>query len=152
MKNKTYGQWGGLVFAGLLVFSAAAHAEAIVGVGDERLLTPRERIRINAVKGIENPSLHGRWNPKEWQPASSAAFLSDDLPQRVLGQFRTDPELSEVAARIKVHSSGGNVVLEGVVNSAADKELIERKVSAMDGVKKLDSQLRIKKSDKEIWG
>ena len=117
---------------------------------DERSLTPTERIRLSERKVQENPSLRGRWTPKSRQPASEGSGISDNLAEKILSNFREEEELSKIPAYIKVKSQSGTVVLEGVVNSENEKELITDKVGKMEGVKKVVNELKIKSSDKDL--
>ena len=117
-----------------------------------QLMTPSERIRENVSKAQDNPLLRGRWNRKSHEPASEQATVNDNLPQRILSNFRSDPELAELAVRLKVRSEKGMVILEGVVNNADERDLIGRRVSRMEGVKKIDNRLTIKTSNQDLVG
>ena len=117
---------------------------------DERSLTPAERIKLSELKVQENPSLRGRWTRKSQEPASEGSMLNDNLAEKVLLQFREDEALAKLPVKIKTRSSRGVVTLEGVVNNADERVLIEDKVGKMDGVKKVVNELKIKTSDKDL--
>lgn len=117
---------------------------------DETQLTPRERIQLSELKVRENPALRGRWDSKSHQPASETSLVTENLAEKVLAAFREDQELSKIPVKLRVSSSRGAVTLEGVVNNAGEKTLIEEKVSQMAGVKKVENHLKIKKSDQDL--
>ena len=124
----------------VLFFTASPlYADAVRGIAD----TPEERLKVNTQKAAENPSLRGRWDRLSRMPASEGALLVDNLAQRILENFRKDEELANIPALIKVRSHNGTVTLEGTVPTPAEKALIESKVSRMEGVKKLESHLKV---------
>ena len=115
-------------------------------------MTPTERLRINTEKADQHPFLRGRWNRMSQTPASDGAYLTDNLSQRVLDLFREDEELSQLPARIKVRSSGGNVTLEGEVAEASQKTLITSKVRALSGVKGLENRIQVRSVERTFEG
>ena len=117
---------------------------------DETNRTPRERIRLSEQKVRENPLLRGRWNHKSHELASEGSTVNDNLTEKILSNFRQDQVLAKIPAKLKVSSSRGVVTLDGVINNADEKALIEGKVSQMDGVKKVENHLKIKTSDKDL--
>ncbi|GEM_PF-7032490 len=130
----------------LVILSFIVIAAGIVPASAEesevsRPLTPRERIRANERKAQLNPALRGRWNPKSQEPASTTALASDNLAQRVLDAFRTDPDLAELIVDLQVRSAEGRVTLAGTVPDAKQRRLISRKVAAIEGVKSVENRL-----------
>ena len=117
---------------------------------DERSMTPSDRIRRSELKVQQNPSLRGRRNSKSRQPASEGSILNDNLSTKILADFREDETISKIPAKLKVSSTSGVVTLDGVVNNADERSLIEEKVSAMTGVKKVVNRLKIKTSDRDL--
>lgn len=119
---------------------------------EERDLSPAERVKWNALKAEANPLLRGRWDPKGRQPASPESVAVDNLAMKILARLREDKTLSASPVRLKVRSLGGRVALEGVVNDAAERALIEKKVRRMKEVKELKSFLKIKTSNADFFG
>lgn len=76
--------------------------------------------------------------------------VDKNLSMRVLADLEKDPELASRVMRISVKTKDGAVTLEGVVNNAEEKALIETKVKRMDGVKSVRNKLRVKRSNKEL--
>ena len=157
MKNKliflmffTVFFWASQSFAGTRSFMTTESTKNYFNINQKNNLTPRERIQLSEEKAQENPSLRGRWNHKSHEPASEGSVVSDDLAEKVLSQFREDESLSKLPVKLKVSSSGGVVILDGVVNNEDERLLIEEKVDAMEGVKKVKNQLKIKTSDQDL--
>ena len=117
---------------------------------DERALTPNQRIVESEKKVQEYPALRGRRNRLSRQPASKAAYINDNLAQKILSDFRQDEDISKLPIKLKVESVKGVVTLSGVVNNADERALIEERVGKMDGVKKVVDELRVKTSDKDL--
>jgi hypothetical protein len=115
---------------------------------DERNLRPWERIRLNEQKVQRFPGLRERWNPRHWQPASTAAYQGDNFAEVILLNFRKDPQLSKIPAYLKVKAIDGNITLEGTVKSPEQKQLIGHKVSQMEGVRNVENLLMISPSYK----
>ena len=136
-------------FVLLCVYSPLSFAN---GLAESASLTPQERLRINALKAKDNPSLRGRWNPKSYELATQASYIADNLAMQILSSLRTDETLSRRPMLLKIRSKNGTVALEGVVNDDAEKSLIEEKVSRMDGVKKIENRLKVKTQDRDLLG
>ena len=135
-------------------FGTAVHlvfCPSWLGAISDKNLTPSERVRFNAQKAQASPSLRGRWDEEALGPASSAAYVADNLAIRILSDFNKDEELSKVPLLLRVRSFNGVVTLEGIVNSIGEKGLIERKVRSMDGVKKVENHLRVKTSNQDFF-
>ena len=142
--------WVSQSFAGTRSFITTESTKNYFNISQQNNFTPRERIQLSEEKAKENPSLRGRWNHKSHEPASEGSAVSDDLAEKVLAQFREDESLSKIPVKLKVNSSGGVVTLDGVVNNEDERSLIEQKVGAMEGVKKVKNQLKIKTSDQDL--
>lgn len=82
--------------------------------------------------------------------ASLSSLRVDNLPQEILSKLRTDEDLADRPMKIKVSSQNGRVVLEGVVNEEAERNLVTRKVARMEGVKKVDNRLKVKTSNADL--
>ncbi len=76
--------------------------------------------------------------------------MDENLSMRILKSLKQDSDMASRALNLKVTSKNGAVVLSGVVNDAAERELVKRKVSAVDGVKSVENKIRVKRSDKEL--
>lgn len=115
-----------------------------------RLLTPSDRIRLNADKLKNNPDLRGRSDKSALLDPKDKYAIEPSLPMKVLSDLKKDAEVAALPVRLKIGSEKGVVVVDGVVNNEKEKALIERKVSAMAGVGKIQSRLKIKKSNREL--
>ena len=150
--------WGVLMFMSCVSLSFASGAKEFITSEstrnvlrqDEGSLTPNERIQQSELKVQQNPSLRGRWNPKSRQAASEGSLIDDNLSEKILSNFREDEAVSKIPMKLKVSSTGRVVTLNGVVNNAGERSLIEEKVSKMEGVKKVVNQLKIKTSDQDL--
>ncbi len=68
---------------------------------------------------------------------------SNDLTQRIQTQLRADNP--QTAQRVRIETSAnGTVILRGMVNSDSEKQSIESKVKAMQGVNRVDNQLEVR--------
>ena len=117
---------------------------------DERRLPPSERVRLNAERAKADPTLRAKWDSKGWTPASVTSLRIDNMPQDILSRLRQDPDLADRPMKIKVSSKDGAVALEGVVNDGKERELVARKVSRMEGVKKVENRLVVKSTDEDL--
>jgi osmotically-inducible protein OsmY len=135
------------LFVPVLASAEAVAPEASSALHQEhRDLTPRERIERTAVKGLK--PRHEEYLRLSTRYDENIADAG--MAERVLTALREDPALAERVMRIKVSSKDRIVRLEGVVNDAAEKTLVEERVAALEGVDKVDSALRVKRSDKDL--
>ena len=116
---------------------------------DQRAYTPRERIRVNMIKGELYPPLKGRWDDAYYERASTYVEPGQDITQVIFAQFRTDEELSKIPAHLKVQAHGGDVKLEGAVRTEQERQIIDQKLRQLPGVTSLqnDIQIRFEKVD-----
>ena len=117
---------------------------------DTRRMDPSERVKLSVRKAEANPSLRNRWSLKAHQPPSPEAIQVDNLAMKIISDLGQDGEFADKPILLKVRSVNGNVVLEGVVNSAVERKQIEEKARRMNGVRSVQNRLRVKSSEKDL--
>jgi hyperosmotically inducible protein len=87
-------------------------------------------------------------NNNNSRPASTCTDDSDQsadwqITSKVKASLMSDSSLSASGKLVSVETNDGVVTLTGTVPSKDESRYIERKVKAMDGVKRVDNQLTI---------
>lgn len=119
---------------------------------DQRQYTPRERIRVNMIKGEIYPPLKGRWDDAYYERASTYREPGQDIAQVIFAQFLSDEELSKIPAHLKVKARGGDVMLEGFVRNERERALIDQKVRQIPGVMSLQNNIQIRIENRNFIG
>ncbi len=83
---------------------------------------------------------HANPTPLDQSNASSDVAITAAVRRAVVG----DGSLSFLAKNVKIITNGGHVVLRGPVKSAQERQEIEAKARAVNGVVDVDNQLEIK--------
>jgi len=119
---------------------------------DQRQYTPRERIRVNMIKGELYPPLKGRWDDAYYELSSAYREPGGDIAQVIFAQFMTDQDLAKIPAHLKVKARGGEVTLEGFVRNEREKALIDQKVRQIPGVLSLQNNVQIRMENRDFIG
>ncbi len=89
----------------------------------------------------------GQPNTTPRDPAGTApapgARTDQALTEQIRTTLRDDTALAALAQRVNVSVSSGVVLLEGSVPTQADRELIERRITDIPGVNRVDNQLTV---------
>lgn len=95
--------------------------------------------------GVASSSGEGKYDPSSVSSASSETDLADKvksiLSRESTGIFGMTRE--EVDKNVQVTSHGGTVVLNGIVPSRKDKDMLEIRAREIAGVHKVDNQLTV---------
>lgn len=102
---------------------------------------------VMVVACSQNDSLNQ--NPQNRTGSESTAQQDDrTITERIRQVIISDQNLSPSAKIIRITTSNGTVILQGVVNSEREKQDIEKKTKDIKGVKNVTNQLEIKAKPK----